>query len=101
MTEEEIIDLCRFCLQGEYITAETENAIQGLLDLYNKAKSEKQLKIDTAEEVLKWKAKYHFLSRKIGVVSKDKIKSQIELFKKEGSQTSLIIASVLEDLLKE
>ena len=34
-------------------------------------------------------------------VSKDKIKEQIKVFKKEGSQTSLIIASVLEDLLKK
>lgn len=34
-------------------------------------------------------------------VSKDKIREQIQVFKKEGSQTSLIIASVLEDLLEE
>lgn len=40
-------------------------------------KSKKQLEIDTSEEVLKWKAKYHLLSRKIDVISKDKIRKII------------------------
>lgn len=34
-------------------------------------------------------------------VSKNKIREQIQVFKKEGSQTSLIIASVLKELLEE
>ena len=32
---------------------------------------------------------------------KDKIKNFIEVFKKEGSQTSLIVVNVLENVLKE
>ena len=40
MSEEETLDEIKFCLQGEYITKEHEQAIQGLLDLYNKEKKE-------------------------------------------------------------
>lgn len=38
MSEEEIIDEINFCNEGEYITREHYQAIQGLLDLYNKEK---------------------------------------------------------------
>lgn len=77
-------------------------------------KSRKQLEIDTAEEVLKWKGKYHLLSRKINVVSKDKIKDKMNYLEKnielqwastnyneidvEKYQYAL---EILEDLLKE
>lgn len=43
MSEEEILDEIRFCLCGEYITSVHEQAIKGLLDLYNKEKEENQL----------------------------------------------------------
>ena len=38
LSEEEILDDINFCLEGEYITREHYEAIQGLLDLYNKEK---------------------------------------------------------------
>ena len=141
MSEEEIIrivsNLINEVFTGKLInmTKMTESyetnrqAIQGLLDLYNKEKenskyykeeldtyykmylrekenNEKQLKIDTAEEVLKWKSKYHLLSRKINGVLEDKIKDKIKELE-EQCETELLTTwleakiEVLEDLLKE
>lgn len=48
-----------------------------------KEKNNRQLQIDTAEEVLKWKSKYYLLSRKIDVVSK----STLEEYKQELEET--------------
>ena len=38
LSEEKILDDINFCLEGEYITPEHYEAIQGLLNLYNKEK---------------------------------------------------------------
>ena len=66
------------------------------------AKSRKQLEIDTAEEVLKWKGKYHLLSRKINGVLEDKIKDKIKELLKEYKDTGYYeLERVLEDLLRE
>lgn len=42
MNEEKILDDIKFCLEGEYITREHYEAIQGLLDLYNKEKEKNE-----------------------------------------------------------
>jgi hypothetical protein len=50
MSEDEIIDEINFCNEGEYITREHYQAIQGLLDLYNKEKEKnKELEKDISE----------------------------------------------------
>lgn len=42
MNEEKILDDINFCLEGEYITPEHYEAIQGLLNLYNKEKKKNE-----------------------------------------------------------
>lgn len=82
MSEEEIIDIINDFLQlREIHSTDTmsksylsiyKEAIQCLLDLYNKEK----------DEVIHWKEQYHLLSRKIGVISENKITKRIEEIKK-------------------
>lgn len=76
--------------------------------------TKKQIEIDTAEEVLKWKGKYHLLSRKINGVLEDKIKDKAKFLDKnielQWASTSYneidiekyqYAKEILEDLLKE
>ena len=74
-----------------------------------KEKNNRQLEIDTAEEVLKWKGKYHLLSRKINGVLEDKIKDKIKEYQnklctdieEEKVAEYENIIEVLEELLEE
>lgn len=50
LSEEEILDDINFCLEGEYITREHYEAIQGLLNLYNKEK-EKNKELEHQQQV--------------------------------------------------
>lgn len=52
MNEEKILDDINFCLEGEYITPEHYEAIQGLLNLYNKEK-EKNKSLEQENSFLK------------------------------------------------
>ena len=96
----------------------TDKSIEIILNLIDrlqkeleqeKENNEKQFKIDTAEEVLKWKGKYHLLSRKINGVLEDKIKDKIkeleeetkEIFDKYGDMVENKAIQVLKELLKE
>lgn len=82
------------------------NRLQKELEYY---KDKKQLEIDTAEEVLKWKGIYHLLSRKINGVLEDKIKNKIKELKEQLEHTNTMEwqeiikkqIQVLEDSLKE
>ena len=89
MNEEKILDDINFCLEGEYITPEHYEAIQGLLDLYrskteqlntalNSLKKEKeknkeliQGQVKTLDEILQPE-----LLKKY--ISKDKIREKIK-----------------------
>ena len=75
-------------LVQEHLELEKENE-----ELQNK----KQLEIDTLEEVLKWKAKYHLLSRKIDVISKDKIREKIKELGNGTYDAKIILEKLLED----
>lgn len=46
MNEEKILDDINFCLEEEYITPEHYEAIQGLLDLYQKEKFDNKFKYE-------------------------------------------------------
>jgi hypothetical protein len=75
LSEEEIIDDINFCLEGEYITPEHYDAIQGLLNLYNKEK-EKNKEYFAENQSLKY-AIGNMLHKdivKTNYISKDKIR---------------------------
>lgn len=73
MNEEKILDDINFCLEGEYITPEHYEAIQGLLDLYQKEKEKnKELYEDNQKQ---WAERCKLaIELDNNTVSKDKIR---------------------------
>lgn len=115
MTEEEIIDI----LENVYIFKNTSdkftdldlNAIQGLLDLYNKQKetiiNQERIIMEQEKEINKYKNQEYGKLFNGRYISKDKIRKEIEETEKELyngdilQRFAYIKIETLKDLLKE
>jgi hypothetical protein len=102
LSEEEILDDINFCLEGEYITPEHYEAIQGLLDLYQQEK-EKNKECFAENQSLKY-AIGNMLHKdivKTNYISKDKIRQIKEESDKDNCYQYLNFYEKVIRLLEE